>query len=85
MSAVLRKEFWYFEITGEDLFVQIRCLRVLEGQEPADHGVENDAAAPNVGLKSKILLSSDHLWSCIARRPTSRFQLFLRAGSVHVT
>lgn len=85
MSAVLRKELRYFEIASQYLLVEIGGLGVLEGEEPADHRIKDDTTAPDVGLKTQVLLARDHLGCRVAGRATSRFQLLLRASSVHVT
>ena len=49
-------------VGGHDLLVQVRGLRVLEGQVASDHGVEDDAAGPDVGLQTVVTLPSDHLF-----------------------
>jgi len=42
-------------------------LLVVEWQAAADHGVENDAATPNVHLLPAVLLPRDHFRRCVVR------------------
>ena len=78
VRAVGRKKPWQFIVSSHDLFVQIRGLRVLKGQESAHHGVQDDTTAPNVALNSNVLLSSNHFRSCIARRSTGCLEQAIR-------
>ncbi|CAM6006598.1 unnamed protein product [Sphagnum balticum] len=39
---------------GEDLLVEERGVGVLEGQGPADHRIEDDSAAPEVGVSDEF-------------------------------
>ena len=58
----------------QDLLVEIRRLLVFIRQEPTQHRIQNDTHAPQITCKAVIVVSSNHLWSCIARRSTSRFK-----------
>ena len=55
------EELGHLVISGHDLLVQVRRLRVLERQIAGHHGVEDDAAGPDVRLQAVITLASDHL------------------------
>lgn len=67
MCAVLRQKLRDFVVTSKNFLVKVRCFGVFEWEEPAYHGVEHDATAPDVGFEAEILLASDHFWCCIAR------------------
>ena len=48
VCAVLRQKLWDFVVTSKDLLVKVGCFGVFEWEEPAYHGVEHDATAPDV-------------------------------------
>lgn len=70
--ALGRQELWHLVVCGHDLFVQVRCLWVLEWQVAGDHGVKDDSARPNIRLKTMIALACNHLRCGIAWRATGR-------------
>ena len=86
--ALARDEARDVIVRVEDFFVQLCGVRVLsekrmsrayaylEGQVAADHREEDDAAAPDVDVKSLVALACDHLGGCVAGRATSRFERF---------
>jgi len=61
VRALRGEKFGYLVVSSEDLLVEVRCLGVLEGQVPADHGKEDYAAAPNVTFEPSVTLSCYHL------------------------
>lgn len=58
------------------LFIEFAGVGVLEGEVATSHGVEDDAAAPNIRVKSVITLPSNHLRCSIAWTSTGSFQHF---------
>ena len=44
-----------------DLFEEVGDVLVVEGQAAAEEGVQNDAAAPDVYLRSRVQLPRNHL------------------------
>lgn len=85
VGAVLRQELWDFVVTSQDLLVEIGCFGVLEREESANHGVQDNATAPNIWFKAEILFTSNHFWCRIARWSASGFQLFAASWSIHIT
>lgn len=55
------EELWHLVISGHNFLVEIGCLGILKRQIAGNHGVENDAARPDVRLQAVITLASDHL------------------------
>lgn len=70
----LRYETRYQVVAVYDFLVQLACVRVFERQVAAHHGVEDDAAAPDVRVQALVPLASDHLGRCVAGTTTSRFE-----------
>ena len=66
--ALWRQEFRHLVVGCHDLLVQIRCLRIFEGQIASDHSVKNDTAGPDISLKAMVSFTSDHLRCSIAWR-----------------
>lgn len=60
----------------QDLLVKLFGILVLKGQLPANHGEQNDSAAPNVGIQPQIALSLNHFWRRIAWAATSCLESF---------
>ena len=55
------QELRHLVVSTHDLFIQVRCLRILKWQVASNHSVENNSGAPNISLKSVVPLSSNHL------------------------
>ena len=72
--AVFAHEFWNCVVSVEDLLVEHISLGVFKRQVAAYHSVENDSATPDVSRQAVVLLSSNHLWSRIARTSTGSLQ-----------
>lgn len=47
----------------------------IEGQRAADQCVEDHSEAPDIHLRSVVLLALEELWSCVGRGATERVQL----------
>ncbi len=58
---VRRQKVWQLEHPLQDLLIQQRGVGILEGEVAAEHGVEDDAAAPDVDGEAFVLFASDHL------------------------
>ena len=63
----IRNVIWRLKIGTQNLFVQVRCVWVLERQVAAYEGKEYDAARPDVHIRSVILLAGNHLGRSVAR------------------
>lgn len=61
-------------MSGMSLFSHLEVLSI-EGQRPADQGVENDSQTPDVHLWPVILLPLEQLRCCVRRRTAERVQL----------
>ena len=72
--AVYGERRWDCEVASKNLLIQFICVRVFKGQEAAGHGVEDDAAGPDIRSESVILLTGNHFRSCIARASTGSLQ-----------
>lgn len=49
------------------LFVQVRSVLILKGQESSDHSVEDYSTTPNVSFAANVFFASNHFRSCISR------------------
>lgn len=67
-------EVWHFKLPCEDFLIEFCCVRVFERKVPTDHGIENDASAPDVYLCRLVLLARYHLRRSVAWWTTCRFQ-----------
>ena len=70
-----------------DLHEEYGQLLVIEGQTATDHGVKDNAAAPDVDLLTTVLLTRDDLRRSVVRRAASRAQrhaIFDRVGEAEV-
>ena len=65
---------WDAELALEDLFVELGSVRVFKWKEAANQSKKNDAATPGINLCPNILLASNHLRSCVTRRPACRLE-----------
>lgn len=54
--------------------VELLRILVLEGQVSADHGVEDDAAAPDVGAEAEVALALYHFGGSVARAAACSFE-----------
>ena len=77
----LRDEAGDGVLAGEDLFVEQTLAVFVEGQVAAEHGVEGDAAAPDVDGDRRVelavddLLKRDYLGSGVAGRAAGGLEL----------
>ena len=55
------EKFRHLIISAHDLFVQVWRLWIFKRQVSGNHSVENDSWTPDIGLKSVIPLTGDHL------------------------
>ena len=65
---------WNCEVAGKDFFVEFICVGVFKGKIAACHGVENDAAGPDIRCKAIVFLAGDHLGGSVAWTSTCSFQ-----------
>jgi hypothetical protein len=61
------EEVWQHVFRGQNFSIQGWGVLVLEWKVAAEHGEEDDPAAPNITLRRNILLTSDHLGGGITR------------------
>ena len=74
VPAVCREHLGRFEVARHDLLVELVGVGVLEGQEAAQHGVEDDPARPHVHPRALVPLPRDHLRCGIAGRPAGSLE-----------
>ena len=65
--AVDGERRWDREVARQNLLIQFVRVWVFEGQEPASHGVQDDAAGPDIRGESVVLLAGDHFRGRVAR------------------
>jgi hypothetical protein len=80
--ALAAQELGQSVVGTHDFFVEIGGLGVFERQVATDHGVENHATAPDVGLESVVAFASNHFGSSITGRPAGSLESGI--GFVHV-
>ena len=73
--SVLRQKRRHLVLSLDDLLVQLLRVLVLERQVSADHGIENDAGAPDICTESVVTLSANHLRGSVAGAAACRLQL----------
>ena len=61
-------------VAGKDLFVKLVRVGVFKGKVAAGHGVEDDAARPDVTSESVVALASYHFGCCVAWRAACRLE-----------
>jgi hypothetical protein len=61
VAAFIGDKFWDLIVSAQNLLIKLGSFRILKRQVSADHGVEYNARAPDIGLKAVISLSSNHL------------------------
>jgi hypothetical protein len=75
---VFRQELRHFVFAGQYFLVQFGGLRILKRQASAQHGIEDDTAAPNVNHDSFVtIFSLNHFRSSVARWSARGFKLFI--------
>jgi hypothetical protein len=70
--------FGRFEVPRHDLFVQFVGIGVFEGEEAAQHGIQDDPAGPDIHPDALVSLSRDHLGRGVAGRPACGLQSLSR-------
>ena len=65
---------WNQIVAGEDLFVQLVCVGIFEGQVAAGHCIQDDAGRPDITAKTMVSFSSNHFWCCVTRTATGCLQ-----------
>ena len=65
-------------LAAHDLLVEFVGVLVLKGEVAAEHGVEDDAAGPDVDAGALVAPARDHLGRSVARGPAGRFEPFAR-------
>lgn len=58
----------------QNFLVEVRGVWVLKRQVAADEGVEDNAAAPDVDLRTQVTLACYHFGRGVARRPACGLQ-----------
>ena len=71
------KERRYLVVAFENLLVQKRCLLFFKRQIATDHGIQGDAARPDIYGKTLVSQSLHHLRSSIARTTASGIEEYL--------
>jgi hypothetical protein len=71
-----------FEFSTQNFLIKLGCVRVFKGQEAANEGKHDDAAAPNIYISTEIFFASYHFRGGIARTATSCFKELSMAVSV---
>ena len=65
------------------LAIEFRCILILEGEETADHGKQDDSGTPDIDHQWFIgMFAFNHFWSSIARRSTGSSESFFRFVSI---
>lgn len=78
-----RDELWNGVVASQDFFIQHRFAVFVKRKEAAEHGVEGDAAAPDIHSDGIVefsvddLVSLDYFRSGVAGRPARSFQFFI--------
>ena len=57
-----------------DFLEQFACVRILERQVTAGHGIEKNTSAPDIRVETMIFLTGDHLGSSVAWTAASSFE-----------
>ena len=52
-------------VAGENFLVKLVCVGILEEKISASHGVENDAAGPDIRGEAVVLLAGYHFGRCV--------------------
>jgi len=73
----LRDKTWDQKVAVQDLFVQLACVWVFEGEVSAGHSVQNDSAAPDIRIETVVLLACDHFGRGVTRASARSFQSFV--------
>ena len=74
--AGFRNETWNQKVTVQDFLVELACVGVFERKVATCHGVQDDAAAPNVRVETLVSFTCDHFRSGIAWTATCSFEHF---------
>lgn len=69
-------------VLGLDLLIEEGGDIVLEGQVPVHHGIEDDAARPNVHLSGVVVLLVQHFGWRVARGPAGSLELLVATKEV---
>lgn len=72
----------YLEFSTQNFLIELGCIGVFKGQEAADKGKHDDAAAPNIYICSQIFFASYHFRRGIARTATSCLKELSMAVSI---
>lgn len=60
------QHFRFFVLSHHDFFVEFVGVGVFEGEEAAEHCIEDDAAGPDIDVGALISLACDHFGCSIA-------------------
>ncbi len=71
VRTVLGDELRNLEVSLQYLLVELGGIWILEGQVPTDEGEHDDAATPDIHIRTEIPLAGNHLRSGIAWTATS--------------
>lgn len=59
--CIIREEFWKSKFRTQDFLVEAGGFLIFEGEIAAQHGIEDDAAAPKIRFQTIILVTRYHL------------------------
>lgn len=72
--ALVRKHFGGFVLASDDFFIEFVGIRIFEGEVAAEHSIEDNAAAPDIGAETLVLLACNHFWGSVAGTATRSFE-----------